>query len=283
MLLVPSPSFAQELKSQKSKMLAKELKETINDAITRIIRYEKEISPEAKIEFNLIQDNEETQSFGLILKKDSTSVILVTPGSNAEKFGIKSGDVIDSFRVNGLDVDLRKPVLFKNGDRIKATLTRGATKVEISDYFQLPQLPAWELTLVDTINISDELSQPKPEYAANSCGHISTYFRPPPSKSIYPASIDRVNEQKLRTEDRIIKVKPGKYTLMIKELIPYRETVHIRRFNKAEKPLQLEITVEPNKDYYIGAKFDMAQRYAKAGSEFWQPVIWKIADKDCEF
>jgi len=74
-------------------------------------------------------------------------------------------------------------------------------------------------------------------------------------------------------------VPVGKQTISVHE---YISDPWIKRKVGIQRAKDLEITIEPNKIYYIGAKFIRENRLKRKGELYWEPVVWKEKALNCD-
>ncbi|WP_417361964.1 PDZ domain-containing protein [Gallaecimonas pentaromativorans] len=213
--------------------------------------------------------------WGAVMNKDF-EVVAVTPGSDAAQMGIQKGDKVLS--VNGKLTNRRelKDVLaqlndLENGAALSVQVQRGKEKSSFSTEVHVKVIPAWRLEI-----------QPKAATAAvdpGQCGRVSVFFTPPQARDLYPAYVNSIDGKGvLRTIDSF-ELSPGRHTIALHELITDYRLSH--RGMGMENAKLLTIDVEPNKVYYMAAKFLPENRFKTYKSQFWEPVMWRVADKAC--
>ncbi len=287
-LFISLSAYSQDLKSPEANKIAQELKKTINQSISKIIEYERAAGNLSDtFKFSLKQGLEENISLGLIVNKKTKEVILISPGSYADNVGVKSGDILEAFFINKKEVTKLTELSIQQGDKTTFHINRNGVKVELNDYFYPNEpIPAWELTLVQNKPITEENNHHQKTATLNNyqCATLSTFFTPPAAKSLYPVFLTKVNNTKVNSDDRIIRVRPGKYKLVVHHLIPFNELIHAKRYkSNSNRFLELDLEVEADKSYYLASLFDNKSRYKKANEKFWEPVVWKSKDKPCKW
>lgn len=113
---------------------------------------------------------------------------------------------------------------------------------------------------------------------ANGCGTVSTFFEGPETKNVYEARIGAIDSSNTLLETPEHRLAPGKHELRVYEFIDAPELRVPARHRGYGKVLTLE--VEANKVYRIGARFNHQKPFDR--NEFWEPVVWQVADKVCE-
>lgn len=213
--------------------------------------------------------------WGAVMNKDF-EVVAVTPGSDAAQMGIQKGDKVLS--VNGKLTNRRelKDVLaqlneLENGAALSVQVQRGKEKSSFSTEVHVKVIPAWRLEI-----------QPKAATAAvdpGQCGRVSVFFTPPQARDEYPAFIEAIDGKGVLSTKDNFQLSIGKHTLAVHELITdYRLS---RRGAGIEQAKTLTINVEPNVIYYVAAKFIPENRFKLYKDQYWEPVVWKVADKAC--
>jgi hypothetical protein len=120
-----------------------------------------------------------------------------------------------------------------------------------------------------------------------ACGYISAAAKPPQSDSIYPADIKRIDGKD--TPTRALNRYPlpvGKHSIAIQEQVastPRGYTLLRKLGNKSTALVYkiIEIEIEANTSYQIGAKLDKAKIDAKKPNDFWEPVVWQETGQAC--
>ena len=113
--------------------------------------------------------------------------------------------------------------------------------------------------------------------AGEACGVISTFFDGPETKNIYEARVGVVDGKNQLLEKREHKVAAGSHEIKVYEQIDAPELRVDGRHRGYGRVLKIE--VEANKVYRIGAQFRSEKRFDR--NEFWEPVVWQVADKEC--
>lgn len=113
---------------------------------------------------------------------------------------------------------------------------------------------------------------------AEECGTVSVFFSGPETAGIYDARIGAVDGKSTLLDVTEHRLTPGTHELKVYELIDapeLRVDARHRGYGKI-----LNVNVEKDKVYYVGAKFDFRKPFDR--DEFWEPVIWKVDDRPCE-
>ncbi|OUS25914.1 hypothetical protein A9Q98_11520 [Thalassotalea sp. 42_200_T64] len=127
---------------------------------------------------------------------------------------------------------------------------------------------------------NSEQASAKAAELANQCGVVSIYKQPPQSKNIYWVNINTVDGVPVGSGSHTFQLSPGLHKIKVVEQIT--DSYFTRRRGKMLNYKVFEINVEPNKKYYLGAKYLRKHRSKLTTGEYWEPIIWKTSDRDCE-
>ena len=227
--------------------------------------------------------------FGAVLDKSFT-VITITPGSDAQRAGVKAGDKL--MAVNGRTFnndDIARVLAYMNdlqdGDTISVQVKRGADHMAFSSTVKRQTLPAWRLQLnPDNPNAAAEMP-------ATDCGYVSVFYSPPLSLHKHALGINEIKAIGFkgglffRAQEQVLKVPVGDIEMTVQELISsdaikrYRSDLQRRKSN-ATKTFKLKI--EPNTVYHLAAEYfaDKSERQDK--KDYWQPIVWKTTERSCQ-
>jgi hypothetical protein len=114
--------------------------------------------------------------------------------------------------------------------------------------------------------------------SAASCGAVSTFFDGPETKHLHQARVGVIDNNNTLLEISEHRLPPGKHELRVYEFIDAPELKVPARHRGYGKVLTVE--VEANKVYRIGARFNHLKPFDR--NDFWEPVVWQVADKTCE-
>jgi len=107
------------------------------------------------------------------------------------------------------------------------------------------------------------------EGTGSECGTVSTLQKPPLTKRIYSAFIMSIDGKSVVTGKTQFRLMPGKHVLKVHES------------GNSRRSKELEVEVEVGKKYHIGAKFIKEKRSSRFKEEYWQPVVWKTSEQEC--
>ena len=283
MLIIPF-SHAQEPVSKQTELLLDELKQTINSTLSEINRIESQRGNNlAQLDLTLEQGELSSGSFGIVLESETNVVLSVSPFSIAAKLGLLSGDKLEKFFHNERLINIHhEAISFKKNDQIKAYVLRGSKALVLTDTVDLATVPSWKLEVFTDSEerlIRSIMSEIK-RTPSGACGKLSTFFKPPESKRIYAVEIKSVNGEGILTNTDIVTLPPGDYIVYLNEQIPDNEIS--RRTYASRKAKKLEVTIEADKTYHLGAQFNSLQKFETMRLKHWDPVIWKVTDSKCE-
>lgn len=258
-------NFEHDIQSEQSSLFLTALQARIDSKLAEIYRLEsKRTSKPLAIEaYN--EAHTETR-LGLLIDKNTNTVISVVKDSNADSLGFKSGDIITEAIVNGKSSKNGLQSLnISDGDNLSFSIRRDGKERLLSSKAKSVDIPSWRLS-VDS----------KETYETGSCGIITVFFDTPFTQDIYKAQLTEVDGDllsPLRRNDSV-KLKAGKHKLLIHEKIPS----DLKR--RAGSGKLIEFLVEPNKRYFLGVKFDRNKRFTKT-DQFWEPYVWKVEGYEC--
>lgn len=216
-------------------------------------------------------------------------VLGATPGSLADRLGLRPGDLIT--RVNG--IPLANLGADTNGHALAASAFR-------SSVAELPTAAPLRLSVLrDGVTVAmnaplHDGAAPVPMAAApeapataatEGCGRISTFDVAPRNKHQYRAIIVLLDGQTPGPSGaKSFRVNAGTHTLLVAEDIPTREmgvgffaSLRTRRDNSK----QIAVTVKPNTTSMLAAQLhpDKAADFAQAA--YWDPVVWREIPERC--
>ncbi|WP_168204201.1 PDZ domain-containing protein [Aliikangiella coralliicola] len=241
-------------------------------------------------------------SLGMVLDVENVeqgySVLSVAPGSLAEKININRGDKIVA--INDIEVEatssnaaLEQLQQLTPGQELRLAFNRNGNikqaVVEMAgDYIpgiklEIGSQPVFKTALLseagDDSENNSQNADDKSMLDENACGEVSVFFRPPETKDIYPAFINTIDDRGVIRTRHSFRLSPGKHIIKLHELItdPF-----LRRTRGMQKAKPIEIDVKPNMTYYLGAKFIRAKRSRVFKELYWEPVIWRTSERECE-
>jgi hypothetical protein len=233
---------------------------------------------------------------------DGLHVLAVTPGGNAERMGLRAGDVLVALNGTSLGsangaATLRQTVdALPDGGRLDFNVRRDGASQKLGGAAASMYLPAMHLSVgsgtalasnagVDAAAGGQGSSYGGGNDAAQGCGRISVFDVAPRQQQLHAAtliSIDGITPGPFGA--KAYTVKPGPHLLKVGERIESRYI----SFSEAQRnsPLfggykTLNVDVAPNTTYFIAARLNDAERDNPAHGAYWDPVMWKEVPEDC--
>ncbi|GAA6170904.1 hypothetical protein NBRC116592_05740 [Colwellia sp. KU-HH00111] len=115
---------------------------------------------------------------------------------------------------------------------------------------------------------------------ANRCGVVILSKKPPKTKSIHFASINSIDGVTVSSRSRAFTLSEGKHVVKVIENI--RENSLTRRRGEAKNYKFIELNIQGNKKYALGAKYIRKNRSKLSTGEYWEPVVWKEENVECK-
>ncbi|WP_299791866.1 hypothetical protein [uncultured Shewanella sp.] len=110
------------------------------------------------------------------------------------------------------------------------------------------------------------------------CGIVSGYLEPDAGQELYRVVVTHLNGDPVISKPNY-RLSPGVYEFTLAELI---NAPSLKVKLAARVPKVLSVTVEANRRYHLGAKFNTDKRYRGNDSGFWQPEVWMQEEYQCE-
>ena len=246
--------------------------------------------------------------------RDGLHVLGATPGSSADRLGLRPGDVIvavngTSLRDLGGDEHGRalaaatlKTIVDALPDNatLQFAIVRGGNSLTLSGPVETVYLPAMHVELgsavastagggVAAASVSDMLaadakaSAGQPAAVVEGCGRISMFDVAPRGEHMYGARIillDGKTPGPFGTPT--FRVNAGEHQLLIAENIPTQalgvgEIATLRR--QTSKPLT--VNVKPGTTVMVAAQLHLSRASDLTNGAYWDPVAWKEMPESC--
>jgi membrane-associated protease RseP (regulator of RpoE activity) len=204
-------------------------------------------------------------------------VLAITPGGAAEQLGLQVGDRL--LQVNGYALASAADAasgfmaaVESAGGQLALRVARGDRVLQMNGQAQPTDVPGYRL----------QVTAP-----AGGCGRIDMSLRPPVSQGLFPVVLHEVGGALPGPLDsHTFRLRPGRNTLKLSEAIDSQQfTFHQNRKRERlfrhERFKTLEIDVEPNAVYRIGARLIRENIEDIPGGTYWEPVIWAVASIPC--
>ena len=240
---------------------------------------------------------------------DGLHVLAVTPGGNAERMGLRAGDVLLSLNgtplaAAGGAATLRNTVdELPDGSRLDFSLRRDGRTQNMGGASASMYLPAMHLSIGSGAALASNAETGGANAAAggaaaaqgsygsasadasSGCGRISDFDVAPSGQRLHKATIITIdNHTPGPFGAKAYQVPAGTHALKIGENIPSRYL----SFNSRQRNSQvgggyktLTVDVAPNTTYFVAARLNEDQRDNPAYGAYWDPVMWQQVPEDC--
>lgn len=235
---------------------------------------------------------------------DGLHVLAVTPGGNAERMGLRAGDVLvalngTSLASNDGAVTLRRTVdTLPDGGRLDFNLRRDGRDQTMGGTSASMYLPAMHLSIGGATALASNGSGVPAAAAGSSsygasnapamqgCGRITDFDVAPRGQQLHAAKIMLIDGVTPGPSGaKAFRVGTGSHVLTIAERIESRYLSFSDRQRNA--PLggdaykSLRIDVAPDTTYLVAAHLNDAERDNPKGGAYWDPVVWKETPESC--
>lgn len=232
-------------------------------------------------------------------------VLAVTPGGNAERMGLRAGDVLVA--LNGTPLSpgdgaaaLRHTVdSLPDGSRLEFGVRRDGRATTIAGAATSTYLPAMHLSVgTGTALASNAGSGARlaadsrsgaygngPADTSQGCGRINDFDVAPRGQQLHKATIIAIDNHAPGPHgSQSYQVSAGPHTLKVAENIEERYF----SFNSRQRNAQvgggyktIEVNVAPDTTYLVAARLNEDQRDNPANGAYWDPVVWKEVPETC--
>lgn len=233
--------------------------------------------------------------------RDGLRVLGTSPGSTAERLGLRPGDVLvgvngTSLRNLGPDGEgraLAASTLKSAVDRLpdatplQLDVEREGNLLALNAPVHSVLLPALSLEIGSTemAAAAPATADPPPAAAATGCGRISTFDVSPPSDQQYHAKIISLDGTTPGPSGHeTYRVSAGEHHLVVSEDIPTNfmgagPIATWRSRNHQYKPLT--VVVKPGTTAMIAAQLHTDRVSEISHGGYWDPVVWREVPEDC--
>lgn len=213
-------------------------------------------------------------------------VLAVTPGSAAQRLGLRPGDTLLAvngarFEAGARTTQRLQQALAANGGQVEAQWSRGGRVVAARGQADVTAVPAYRMVIGETP-------------AAGRCGFVSTRLGVPPlSRGIHDALITRIDGRStpLLHRPNRYRLAAGRHVLVVDEMIrrdllgsaAVREIARMRRARDAAAYKTLVLDVKPGTSYFVGARLVKERLDAQgiASNRYWEPVVYTERAEAC--
>jgi hypothetical protein len=242
---------------------------------------------------------------------DGLHVLAVTPGGNAERMGLRAGDVLLALNGTALTssdgaASLRRTVdTLPDGGRLDFNVRRDGRAQTMGGASASMYLPAMHLSIGNGTALasnsgagtaapsgSPAAASPAQSNAygtqvnsAEGCGRISAFDVAPRQQQLHAATLIAIDGVAPGPSGaKAYPVRPGHHVVKVGERIESRYL----SFPKSQRNAPLfggyktvDVDVEPNTTYFIAAHLNEDQRNNPIDGAYWDPVMWKQVAETC--
>lgn len=215
---------------------------------------------------------------------DGLPVLAVSPGGAAERIGLKAGDRLLALNARRFDgsapaADALQAALREGDGTLRVEVAREGRTLALSGRADTVTLPAYRLSVGDAGG--GGAAAP-----ADGCGRISTFDVAPRSRQLYAAVLIAIDgETPGPSTSEVFRVSAGRHTLTVAEKIDWRQFSDLQRFQRdrggRDRYKQIELDVQPDTTYLLGARLVLDQRNSIRDGAYWEPAIWKESAERC--
>ncbi|HKE47542.1 MAG TPA: PDZ domain-containing protein [Rhodanobacteraceae bacterium] len=234
---------------------------------------------------------------------DGLHVLAVTPGGNAERIGIRAGDVLVALNGNALTASesaatLRQTVdSLPDGGRLDFNVRRDGRTERMGGSSASMYLPAMHLSIGAGTALAantggNAAAQQGGSYSnrpsndfSQGCGRINDFDVAPRGQRLHAAKIIAIDNVTPGPHgSQAYRVTVGPHTVKVAERIESRYLA----FNDRQRNAQIQggyktitIDVAPNTTYLVGARLNEDQRDNPKDGAYWDPVMYREAPEEC--
>lgn len=237
---------------------------------------------------------------------DGLHVLAVTPGGNAERMGLRAGDMLVA--LNGAQLSstdgaatLRNKVdTLPDGGRLDFNVRRDGHATTVGGAATSMYLPAMHLSVGSGTALASNAGDSGARAAAGSspggygngpadtsqgCGRISDFDVAPRGQGLHKATIIAIDNHAPGPHgSKSYQVSTGPHTLKLSENIEERYF----SFNSRQRNSQVgggyktvDVNVAPDTTYLVAARLNEDKRDNPANGAYWDPVVWKEVPETC--
>jgi hypothetical protein len=227
---------------------------------------------------------------------DGLHVLAVTPGGNAERMGLRAGDVLVALNGASLATDdgaalLRRTVdSLPEGARLAFDVRRDGRTETIDGRSASVYLPAMHLSVGGGATLASNAggaaaADTPVAGSIEGCGRISDFDVAPRGKGLHGARIITIDGQSPGPSGaKAYRVEAGRHVLKIAEKIESRYLSFNDRQRNATigggyKTLTIEVA--PDTTYLVAARLNEDQRDNPANGAYWDPVVYQETPEIC--
>lgn len=232
---------------------------------------------------------------------DGLHVLAVTPGGNAERIGLRAGDVLVALNGNSLAANdgaatLRKTVdTLPDGGKLDFNLRRGGKTEALSGSAASMYLPAMHLSVGTGTALASNAGAGGSMSAAQGsssgavpgegCGRINDFDVAPRGKQLHKATIILIDGKTPGPHgSQAFRVDTGTHVLKVGEQIESKYLAFNDRARNAQVGggyKTITVNVAPDTTYLVAARLNDDQRDNPTNGAYWDPVVWKEVPETC--
>lgn len=211
------------------------------------------------------------------------AVLAVTPGSAAERLGLRVGDRLlaindHTFSGEAPAAETFRAALAAREGALALRVRRGERELNLSGQADRAVVPAYTLTI--------GASAAPAATPAAGCGRISTFDVAPRAQHIYPAVLIAIDgRQPGPAGADSFRLDAGRHVLTVAEAIDAHQFTAVQQYQRdrarRERYKTLTIEVRPNTTYRLGARLIGERRGEIRDNAYWEPVIWAEVAEAC--
>jgi hypothetical protein len=231
---------------------------------------------------------------------DGVHVLAVTPGGNAERIGLRAGDVLVALNGSSLAsadgaATLRSTVdALPDGGRLDFNVHRDGKSQAVGGAASSMYLPAMHLSVGSGTALAANTGAggamaaaqgPGAAPVASGCGRINDFDVAPRGKQLHKATIITIDGKTPGPHgSQAFRVEAGTHVLKVGEQIESKYLAFNDRARNAQVGggyKTISVTVAPDTTYLIAARLNDDQRDNPTNGAYWDPVMWKEVPETC--
>lgn len=255
-----------------------------------------------EVSFDLASPGQRVGDLGVLVDSASTArdglhVLGVTPGSAAEKMGVRAGDVL--LDANGAALDggaaeaarrLRGRVdALPEDGALALRVVRGGQSHTLSGTLDSVYVPAFKLHVGDGValaSVDPDAGARAATAIGSACGRISDFDVAPRQQQLHAAKIIAIDGKAPGPSGSTsFRVTAGPHVVTVYNLIESRYLP----FNDAQRNSgltsshykKLQVEVAPDTTTFIAARLNEDKRNDPFNDAYWDPVAWKQSAEVC--
>ena len=230
--------------------------------------------------------------------KDGLHVLGTTPGSTANRMGLRSGDILASINgvaLGGLGEDasggaraaliLREQVQnLDDGAPLEFGVLREGRAISVSGVMASAWIPAMHLTVGDALAMASPQDD-RETMSAGGCGRISIFDVAPRQKELHGAVLISIDGKRSPfAGQETFQVSAGRHVLTMGERIDSRYlgfNDRLRNSGPDSRYKTLTVDVAADTTYLVAAQLNNDRRNEWRDGAYGDPVIWKESAERC--